>query len=75
MQKSQVINNFITVDKNIRFGEPCFEGTRIPVNNIFEYLHIGWSIDRICKNFPAIKKESLATFIKEIGNDIRGSYV
>ena len=73
MQKNH-LNKYLTTDEGIRHGQVCFEGTRIPVADIFEYLTAGWSISKICRSFPAINKNSLSSFIKEIGNGIESRY-
>ena len=59
------MSKYITTDKDIRQGRPCFEGTRILVADILEYIASGWSVDKLCDNFPAINKKSLIKFLNE----------
>lgn len=48
------LGRHITVNPQIRGGEPCFENTRVPVATVLEYLaHVG-SIDKVCAAWPCI---------------------
>jgi uncharacterized protein (DUF433 family) len=37
----------ITIDPNIHFGQPCVEGTRIPVHAVLELVQAGITFDDI----------------------------
>lgn len=49
----------INVDKDILGGIPVFNGTRVPVKNLFDYLETGESIDEFLSDFPSVKKEQV----------------
>ena len=51
------LKRVITIDKEIRFGQPVFKGTRIPVYHLFEYLSIGHSFEEFTKIFPSVSKK------------------
>lgn len=46
-------------------GAPCFYGTRVPVQTLFEYLEAGDSLDEFLKGFPGVTRE-LAVGVLEL---------
>jgi len=50
-------SNLITVDPDIQSGAPVFAGTRVPVQNLFDYLGEGDSLDVFLKQFPSVTRE------------------
>jgi uncharacterized protein (DUF433 family) len=38
-------------------GAVCFYGTRVPVQNLFEYIEGGDSLDVFLQNFPSVTRE------------------
>jgi uncharacterized protein (DUF433 family) len=35
-------------------GAPCFTGTRVPINHLFDYLEAGDSLDVFLEDFPNV---------------------
>ena len=50
-------SNLITVDPDIQSGAPVFAGTRVPVQNLFDYMEEGDSLDVFLKQFPSVTRE------------------
>ena len=46
----------ISADPEVRGGEPCFTGTRVPVSSLFVNLEGGVSLDEYLDAFPAVKR-------------------
>lgn len=44
-------------------GVPCFYGTRVPVQNLFDYLEGGESIDDFLEGFPGVTREQVAEIL------------
>ena len=38
-------------------GTPCFAGTRVPIQNLIDYLEGGDSVDEFLEDFPSIARE------------------
>ena len=49
-------SNLITVDPEIQSGAPVFAGTRVPVQNLFDYLEEGDSLDVFLKQLPSVTR-------------------
>ena len=47
----------IVVDPDIQSGAPVFAGTRVPVQNLFDYLEEGDSLEVFLDQFPSVSKE------------------
>ncbi len=47
----------ITVDPEILGGIPVFSGTRVPVQNLFDYLESGESVVQFMESFPDVTRE------------------
>lgn len=50
-------NNIINIDAEIMSGTPVFNGTRVPIKNLFDYIETGENIDRFIDDFPSVTKE------------------
>lgn len=42
---------------NILGGLPCFIGTRVPVDTLFDHLRLGYSLEQYLAQFPTVKRE------------------
>jgi uncharacterized protein (DUF433 family) len=51
------VMNPIRVDPEIMHGTPCFAGTRVPVQNLFDALEHGRSVEDFLEGFPSVSRE------------------
>ena len=51
-------------DPEIMGGTPVFTGTRVPVQNLVDYLEGGESIDEFLAGVPTVKREQVIGFIE-----------
>jgi len=49
----------IVINPKILSGKPIFEGTRIPVELILEFLSQGCTINQVLKEYPSLTKEDV----------------
>ena len=47
---------YISINPDIRFGNPCIKGTRIAVADIFQWLSSGMSNEEILRDYPALQE-------------------
>lgn len=57
-------NEFIEVDPEKMSGTPVFTGTRVPVNQLFDYLEAGDGLDEFLDDFPTVKREQALGVLK-----------
>ena len=58
------LSNVFQSDPDILGGTPCFTGTRVPIQNLVDYLEGGESIDEFLNGFPTVKREQVIAFIE-----------
>ena len=49
----------MNIDPEILGGEPCFNGTRVPLETVLDNLRAGYSADEIISDFPTLNKEHI----------------
>ena len=47
----------INIDPEILSGTPVFNGTRVPIQAMFDYLEDGEPLEEFLENFPTVSKE------------------
>lgn len=57
------MQNVIIKDPDILGGMPVFVGTRVPVQNLIDYLTTGETIDEFLDDFPTVQREQVIKFI------------
>ncbi len=59
------MSSVIKIDPEIMSGEPCFTGTRVPIQNLIDYLEGGDSIEDFLDGFPSVSREQVIAFLEE----------
>jgi uncharacterized protein (DUF433 family) len=57
-------SNVFHSDPEIMGGTPVFTGTRVPIQNLVDYLEGGESIDEFLTGFPTVKREQVIAFLE-----------
>ncbi len=47
----------VNCDKEIMGGTPVFNGTRVPIQTLFDYLEAGDPLDLFLEDFPSVTRE------------------
>lgn len=55
----------VTSSPDVMGGTPVFAGTRVPIENLLDYLEGGESIDDFLEGFPSVSREQVITFLEE----------
>lgn len=59
-----MIMDAIRSDPKILGGTPCFSGTRVPVDSLFDYLVRGYTVDYFLAQFPTVKREQVEAVLQ-----------
>ena len=51
------IKEVVNVNPKRMSGAPCFTGTRVPINHLFEYIESGETLDEFLRQFPSVTRE------------------
>ncbi|MBL8376717.1 MAG: DUF433 domain-containing protein [Burkholderiales bacterium] len=55
----------IVVDPEIQSGTPVFAGTRVPIQNLFDYLEAGDSLEVFLDQFPSVSREMAIAVLEQ----------
>ena len=50
----------VTSNPNIMHGTPCFAGTRVSVQSLFDHLEAGYTVNEFLAEFPTVAREQVA---------------
>jgi uncharacterized protein (DUF433 family) len=56
---------YISRNAAIMGGTACFTGTRVPIQNLFDYLESASSLDDFLKDFPAVSMAAAVAVLEE----------
>ena len=52
------------VDPERLSGVPCFKGTRVPVQNLLDYIEGGSTIDEFFNDYPSVTRVQIVQFLE-----------
>ncbi len=61
---TQELKGIVHSDSEIMGGTPVFMGTRVPLQNLIDYLEGGESIEDFLDGFPSVKREQVIAVIE-----------
>lgn len=72
---SRVIENVIWIDPERVSGAPCFLNTRVPIQNLFDYLEGGEPLDEFLEGFPPVTREQAVKVLELAKSNLLTSFV
>jgi uncharacterized protein (DUF433 family) len=61
------ITSVVHCDPDLLGGTPVFVGTRVPLQNLIDYLLAGDSFDDFLRSFPTVSHEKATAALDRIG--------
>jgi len=61
---TQELHGIIHSDPEIMGGTPVFVGTRVPLQNLIDYLEGGESVEDFLEGFPTVSREQVIAVIE-----------
>lgn len=55
---------FINCDPEVMSGAPCFKGTRVLVQNLFDYFEGSSSLEEFLDDFPSVSREAAVAVLE-----------
>ncbi len=59
-----MLGQVINIDPEILGGTPVFNGTRVPLKNLFDYLEAGHSIDYFLEDFESVNRDQVLRLLE-----------
>ncbi|MCE9619188.1 MAG: DUF433 domain-containing protein [Planctomycetes bacterium] len=60
-----MVSDVIQVDSNVLGGTPVFQGTRVPIQNLFDYIEGNETIDEFLTDFPTVTKDQVMQLLEQ----------
>ena len=51
------LGRYVSVNPGRMHGEPCFKGTRVPIQTLFDHLAGGEALEEFLAGFPDVSRE------------------
>ena len=58
-------NEVVHSDPEIMSGTPVFVGTRVPVQNLWDYLVAGYGLEGFLEGFPSVSRDQAVWVIQK----------
>ena len=58
-------HNLVEIDPEKLGGTPVFQGTRVPIQNLFDCLETGESIEQFLEQFPTVSRKQVTAVLEE----------
>jgi uncharacterized protein (DUF433 family) len=62
-EQQATLNEIVWADPERMSGEPCFKGTRVPVQTLIDHLEENLTIEDFLKGFPSVERSQVVQFI------------
>ena len=61
-----VMAAIITSNPNVMHGTPCFAGTRVAVQTLFDHLEAGYTVGKFLEQFPTVGRDQVLALLEEL---------
>ncbi len=61
----------VTTNPKIMHGTPCFAGTRVAAQTLFDHLEAGYTIDGFLEQFPTVRREQVMGLLDVLRDDVK----
>jgi uncharacterized protein (DUF433 family) len=58
------INEVVWVDPGRMSGEPCFRGTRVPIQALLDHVEGNATLEEFLDGFPSVSREQAVRFME-----------
>ena len=65
----------ITINPKVMHGTPCFAGTRVAVQSLFDHLEAGYTVDGFIQQFPTVRREQVIELLEQLKRQAEQSAV
>jgi uncharacterized protein (DUF433 family) len=63
------MDEIVTNNPKVMHGTPCFAGTRLTVQTLFDHLGSGFTIDGFLEQYPTVKREQVIGLLEQPRKD------
>lgn len=59
-----MVYGHVSIDPEIMSGTPVFKGSRVPIQNLFDYIEGGDDLAEFLDDFPSVSKEAAVAVLE-----------
>ena len=63
-EQKALLDEIVWVDPDRMSGEPCFKGTRVPVQALIDHIEGNSTLDEFLEGFPSVAREQAIRLIE-----------
>mgnify|MGYP003350265128 CR=1 FL=1 len=63
-EQKAAINEVVWVDPGRMSGEPCFRGTRVPIQALLDHVEGNCTLDEFLEGFPSVSRDQAIRFME-----------
>ena len=67
-------HNLVEIDPEKLGGTPVFRGTRVPIQNLFDSLESGESVEQFLEQYPTVSRDQVLAVLEESKERLLISY-
>jgi uncharacterized protein (DUF433 family) len=75
IMKTEVEAQIVSRSPDVMSGAPVFAGTRVPVQNLFDYLAGGHPLAEFLEDFPTVRREQAVELLSRVKELLRDAQV
>ena len=64
LEQKAVLAEVVWIDRGRMSGEPCFKGTRVPIQALIDHIEGNSTLDEFLKGFPSVSRDQAIQFIE-----------
>lgn len=64
------MESIVTSNPNVMHGTPCFAGTRVGVQTLFDHLEAGYTLEGFLEQFPTVRQEQVVRLLAVFSTDV-----
>src|SRR5215469_17498010 len=63
-EQKAVLDEIVWVDPERMSGQPCFKGTRVPIQTLIDHIEGDSTLEEFLVDFPSVSREQAIRFIE-----------
>ena len=67
------MDSIVTVNPKVMHGVPCFAGTRVTIQSLFDHLEAGYDVDEFLDQFPTVRREQVIGLLEVVKTQLAQS--
>jgi uncharacterized protein (DUF433 family) len=64
VQQQAMLHEIVWVDPGRLSGQPCFKGTRVPIQALIDHFEDNGTLGEFLEGFPSVSREQAIQFIE-----------